>query len=358
MKLIKALFKLVLLAVFAYVAFLLFFPVPFDMGEWHPLPAPAAEGALAPNNLLASTERLPIGHHFPEDIVVDAQGRVYGGADDGKIIRLDAQGKNPEVFADTHGRPLGLIFDKDGTLLVCDSVKGLLRVSVDGSTVTPLASEADGVPFRCTNDLDVATDGTIYFTDSSFKYPIEAFMIDLLEHQPHGRFMSYDPQTKKVTVLAKGLFFANGVAVSPDQSFVLFVETASYKVSRYWRTGPKAGQVETFADNLPGIPDGILGNGKGQYWVTLVSPRNAGLDALMAHPFWRKVYLKLPASARGTPKEVAYVAELDADGKIVRTLQDWSPTAFIKITNAVEHDGQLYLGNIGADAIGRVKLPE
>ncbi|HVW20571.1 MAG TPA: SMP-30/gluconolactonase/LRE family protein [Opitutaceae bacterium] len=352
----KYLARGLLVVIVLYVAYLLFMPIPLQMGTYHPEPMPPAVGPEAPNSLLAHVDRLELGHFAPEDVALDGQGRIYGGTVDGKIIRLDPAGKNPQVFADTHGRPLGLIFDRDGSLLVCDSVKGLLRVGTDGS-VKVLATEAEGVPFRCTNDLDVAADGTVYFTDSSFKYPIEAFMADLLEHEPHGRFMSYDPKTKAVKVLVRDLFFANGVAVSPDQSYVLFVETADYRVNRYWLAGPKKGQREVFADNLPGIPDGILGNGRGEYWVTLVTPRDATLDWLFSHPTLRQAYLKLPAALRSVPKDYAYVAKLDGDGKVVETLQDDSPSAFIKITNAVERDGQLYLGNIGQSSIGRAALP-
>ncbi|HEX3728458.1 MAG TPA: SMP-30/gluconolactonase/LRE family protein [Opitutaceae bacterium] len=353
----KTLARGLLVILVLYVAYLFLAPSPLDLGTYQPEAMPPAVGAEAPNTLLAHVDRLDLGHFAPEDVALDSQGRIYGGTIDGKIIRLDPAGKNPEVFADTHGRPLGLIFDRDGSLLVCDAAKGLLRVATDG-TVKVLATEADGVPFRCTNDLDVAADGTVYFTDSSFKYPIEAFMADLVEHVPHGRFMAYDPKTNTVKVLVRDLYFANGVAVSPDQSFVLFVETADYRVNRYWLAGPKKGQNEVFADNLPGIPDGILGNGRGEYWVTLVTPRDGTFDWLLAHPTLRKVYLKLPGSLRAKQRDYAYVLKLNADGQVTQTLQDSSPSAFIKITNAVERDGQLYLGNIGQSSIGRAALPK
>jgi sugar lactone lactonase YvrE len=344
------------LLVGAVLLYIFFFPLPFDMGAWNPPAPPAPTGVFAPNTGLAGVERLDLGDFAPEDVALDPQGRIYGGAADGKLVRLDPDGRHPEVFADTHGRPLGLIFDHAGNLLVCDAEKGLLRVAPDG-TVTVLATEAEGVPFRCTNDLDVADDGTIYFTDSSFKWPIAAFMIDLIEHQPRGRFMAYDPQTRTVRVLARNLYFANGVAVSPDQTFALFVETGTYRVDRYWISGPKQGTTDVFVDDLPGIPDGILGNGKGQYWITLVSPRDPNFDWLMAHPFLRKAYLRLPGFLRTQPKDFAYVLETDANGKVLRTLQDSAPGAFVKITNAVEHNGQLYLGNIGQNALGRLPLP-
>jgi sugar lactone lactonase YvrE len=355
----KTIRRLLCLLIGIALLYLLFLPLPFGpMAAWNPPAPPAPVGPYAPNTLLSRVDRLDLGEFAPEDIALDAAGNIYGGTIHGKIIRLDPSGKNPQVFADTSGRPLGLVFDKDGTLLVCDSVKGLLRISADGKTITSLATEAEGVPFRCTNDLDVAADGTIYFTDSSYKYPIELFLFNLVEHQPYGRFMSYDPKTKAVKVLASNLYFSNGVAVSPDQSYVLFVETASYKVSRYWLAGPKKGQLEVFIDDLPGIPDGILGNGKGQYWLTLVTPRSTTFDSLLAHPLLRKMFLRLPASLRPKDQDFAYVMEVDGDGKVLATLQDSSPNAFIKITNAVERDGNLYLGNIGASSIGRAALPK
>jgi len=84
--------------------------------------------------------------------------------------------------------------------------------------------------FAAPNDLDVAADGTIYFTDASSKYSLVIFKADLLEHQGNGRLLAYDPKTKATRVVLGNLVFANGVAVSPDQSFLLVVETG--KVSR------------------------------------------------------------------------------------------------------------------------------
>ena len=54
-----------------------------------------------------------------------------------------------------------------------------------------------------------------------------------------GRLLSYNPKTKKTHVLADGLFYANGVALSPDESFVLVVETLSVTIHKYWLKGPK-----------------------------------------------------------------------------------------------------------------------
>src|SRR6185503_20520836 len=109
----------------------------------------------------------------------------------------------------TRGRPLGLIFDREGNLIVADAIKGLLSVNKAGE-VTVLADEADGAKFGCLNDLDVGADGTIYFTEASSKFPMSQFANDILEHQPNGRFLAYDPKTQKTRTIVDGIYFANG----------------------------------------------------------------------------------------------------------------------------------------------------
>lgn len=49
-----------------------------------------------------------------------------------------------------------------------------------------------------------------------------------------------------------GLWFANGVAVSPDQTFVVVAETARYRLQKYYLAGPKKGKSEVFVAGLPG----------------------------------------------------------------------------------------------------------
>jgi sugar lactone lactonase YvrE len=100
-------------------------------------------------------------------------------------------------------------------------------VSKEG-TVELLTDEADGQKFRTTDGVDVAENGIIYFTDASYKYSLRECSLDILEGKPHGRLMSYDPATKRTKVLLHDLYFANGVAVSPDQNYVVFCETPVY----------------------------------------------------------------------------------------------------------------------------------
>jgi sugar lactone lactonase YvrE len=341
------------------VLYLLFWPVPISPQAWTPPTAPPLTGAYQQNQLLSGVERLPLvppGTGFaPEDVALDSANRIYAGLENGRIMRLQADGTNPQEFSNTHGRPLGLAFDPNGNLIVADAIKGLLSIAPDGS-LSVLTTGADGVAFRCTNDVDVAADGTVYFTDASSKFPLSNFTADLLEHRGNGRFLAYDPKAKTTRTLLRDLSFANGVAVSPDQSFVLVVETGAYRVHRVWLAGPRSGQAEIFIDNLPGFPDGLSSNGRDKFWLALVTPRDETLDKLLPHPFLRKVVARLPKFLQPAPKRYSFVLGLDSNGKVTDNLQNGSPDCYAEIANAVERQGSLYFGSIGESTVGRYRL--
>lgn len=336
------------------LAYFSLWPVPIKPAAWTPPAAPALAGDYQPNDRLSPVQRLPLGKAFaPEDIAIDPEGRIYTGVDDGRIIRLQADGSKYEVFANTNGRPLGLVFDQQSNLIVADAIKGLLSISPEG-TISVLTTTAEGIPFQCTNDLDVSANGLIYFTDASSRFPLSNYKADILEHRPNGRFLVYDPEEKTTRVLLSKLHFANGVAVSPDQQFVLVVETGSYRVHRFWLGGPKRGQSEVFIENLPGFPDGISSNARDKFWLALVTPRDKVLDRLLPHPFLRKVVLRLPGFLQPAPKRHGFILGLDHEGNVVENLQDGSKECYAQIANVVEHEGSLYFGSIGEATVGRL----
>jgi len=353
---VKRLVSIVLLLLAAVLLYLLFWPVPISPAAWSPATAPPLSGDYEKNSRLANVQRLSLGAGFaPEDVAIDSESRIYAGLDDGRIMRLQADGTRPEVFANTQGRPLGMKFDSHGNLVLADANKGLLSISRDGSIIV-LSTQADGVAFACTNDLDIAADGTIYFTDASSKFHLSTYKADILEHQPNGRLLIYEPTTKTTRVVLRDLRFANGVAISPDQTFVLVSETERYRLHRVWLNGPKQGQSDIFIDNLPGFPDGLSSNGKDKFWLALVTPRDATFDKLLPHPFLRKIVYRLPAFLQPAPKRYSFALGLDPNGRVVENLQDGSPQCYALIANVVEHQGFLYFGSIGESALGRFAL--
>jgi sugar lactone lactonase YvrE len=260
------------------------------------------------------------------------------------------------LFADTHGRPLGLEVDpRDGTLIVCDAYRGLLRVAETGH-VRVLADSYGGSRLKFTNNAAVTADGTVYFSDSSTRFRIEHYKQDLLEHRPNGRVFRYRPAAGGLDLVADGLYFPNGVALAPDESFLLVAQTGSYDVLRIPLTGPAAGRPGPFASNLPGIPDNMSAAGDGTYWVAFPSPRLPFVDRLMPHPAPRRVAARLPDRLQPAAQRYGLVARLGAEGLITQSLHG-PAGSYREIVGVRQHDGWLYLGSLHETAIGRVPVP-
>ncbi len=352
---LKKLLALPVLLLLAAALYLALTPSPIDPLPWEAPEAPPMTAVLEPNDTLMKAELLARGQiHGPEDTAVDAQGRVYAGLHDGRVVRVLAD-DSVETFADTGGRPLGMDFDAAGNLILADAYKGLLRIDPQGR-IEVLSTEADGLPFAFTDDLDIASDGIIYFSDASSRFQQPDYLLDLLEARPHGRLLSYDPSTGETRVLLDGLYFANGVALSANEDFVLVNETYRYRITRYWLKGERAGQHEVFIDNLPGLPDNLQGDRKGTFWVALPTPRKADADFLHRHPWLKAQLAKLPRAL--WPKAIPYgfAIALDENGKIVRSLHDTSGTHLRMVTSVKPVGDYLYFGSLDNDRIGKLPL--
>jgi sugar lactone lactonase YvrE len=344
------------LALAAFLVYLLLWPTGMEPVAWTPPPAPALEGPYAYNEKLKGIQQLALGAgKGPEAINVDAVGRVYAGYADGRVLQLSGNGATYTEMVNTGGRPLGITFGPNGGLVIADAKKGLLHL---GRQLSELAHEADGVPFGFTDDVDnTRLDKNVYFTDASHKFGYGRHMTDLLEHGPNGRLLEYNVATRQVRVLMTGLRFANGVAVGPNDEYVLVNETGEYRVHRYWLKGEKAGSHEVFIDNLPGFPDNITYNDRGTFWLAIFAPRDAMLDKLLPGSLYlRTVLSKLPAFLQPRPKRHAFVLGLDTDGKVVANLQYAGSDAYAPITSVREHGPFLYFGSLTHPAIGRLPL--
>lgn len=331
-----------------------------DSVAYHPAKAQEMSGVLAPNMRLKDAQLLGLGQLVgAEDVDVDAAGRVYGATADGKIMRIEMHNGEEliEEFADTGGRPLGLHFDAQGNLIVCDAFKGLLSINPEGE-ITTLLTEVEGQPLVFTDDVDIASDGSIYFTDASTKFNQHDYMLDLIEARPHGRLIVYKPDTGEAKVLLDGLYFANGVALSQNEDFVLVNETYRYRIRRYWLTGEQAGSDDIFMDRLPGFPDGISSNERGEFWLALYTVRNELMDAIHPYPSIKNLMASLPRSLWPKPEPYGFVIKLNEAGAIVDSLQDPDGQHLYAVTSVQEHQGNLYLGSLDSDRIGVLALPE
>jgi sugar lactone lactonase YvrE len=311
--------------------------------------------ALVPRRFVA------LGGRGPEDVVADARGRVLTGLEDGRIVRVDGIADpartRVQVIAETGGRPLGLELLPDEALLVCDARRGLLRVALEDGTAGVLADTVAGEPLRFASNVVALLDGTVYFTVSSRSYPLEHWIGDLVEHTGTGRLLRLAPGEKEPEVLLEGLQFANGLAPSADESFLVVAQTGVRRLTRYWLAGPKQGRAETFVDDLPGQPDNLWRAPGGPIWVALAGPRVAALELLHRRgPAVRRGAARLAVRAPFRPPGTTGVVAVDDEGHILHHLQG-RRARFRMVTSACEADGRLILGSLWERGLAVCELP-
>ncbi|KAF4374467.1 hypothetical protein F8388_016018 [Cannabis sativa] len=310
--------------------------------------------------------------------VVGVRTLVVG---DGRILRWEGDGLGWSEFAFTSenrekcvrpfapemehicGRPLGLRFHKKtGDLYIADAYFGLRVVGPNGGLAAPLVTQVEGHPLLFTNDLDIDEDkDIIYFTDSSTTYHRRNFMTAALSGDRTGRLLKYNILNKEVTVLLKDLAFANGVALSKDRSFLLVAETTRTRVLRLWLNGPNAGNVDVFAE-LPGCPDNIRMNHKGEFWVALHSKMGVVSNLIVSKPWAGTTLLKLPLSFKQLHyiliggKAHATAIKLGEDGKVLDVLEDCEGKSLKFISEVEENNGKLWIGSVLVPFIGIYNL--
>ena len=346
------------------LAYLLLWPVPVDPASWN---APADKGYVGDfqkNTILQQIETFEMkGTHGPEAVAL-LNGELYASTREGWIIRHNPINGEIKNWVHTKGSPLGLVFDHNNNLLVADAYLGLLQISPAGKITTLTnqinSSTTDHPHINYADDVDIAADGKIYFSDASTKFGAEAnggtynaSLLDIIEHGGHGRLLVYNPEDQSTKILIEGLNFANGVAMAEDSSFVLIIETGSYRVHKFWLEGNKAGQSEIILSNLPSFADNIVRGENGRFWIGMVAPRNALIDALSNYSLLRKVIHRFPAFMRPQAEHYSHIIAIDAEGQVLLSLQD-PQGRYHTNTGALEVDNWLYISSLHADSLGRI----
>lgn len=352
----------------AAVLYLAAWPVPIRPVAWDAPAEPGYAGPHAVNTRLAKLQMIDLkGEVGPEHIVFGKDGKLYTTVASGNILRMDADGSQQQVFANTGGRVLGFDFDAAGNLIAADAIKGLLSIAPDGK-ITLLTDKAGDTPILYANSVVVARSGKIYLSDASGRFAprdwggtFEASVLDILEQAGTGRVLEYDPATKTTRVLARGLSFANGVALSQDERTLFVSETGRYRI---WKVAvaaqnldlaalPKAGSAEASVlfDNLPGYPDNLMRGLDGRIWVGLVKPRNPKVDQLAQKPWLRSLTLRLPRALWPIPKTYGHVFAFNEAGQVVMDLQDPSG-AYPEVTSVTETKDRLYVQSLHAHGLG------
>jgi len=345
-------------------------PSPIRARGWQPPAAPSPTGVLAPNRLLADAEVIAAGQVAgPEDLALTPDGKTLYASSfgDGRIVRIDAgpgRGDRVTTHATTHGSPVDMALRPDGSLLVCDWSRGLLQISPAGQvrTLLRLGEQVNGRPFVRPDGVAEAADGTIYLSEGSGRPGAWNGVFEVLEAGEYGRVLALDPVSREVRTVLDGLSFANGVAIEPGGRFLVVADQYRYRITRLWITGPTAGRVDQFAENLPGLPHNLHYDAEGLLWAGLYQLRNATLDRISPRPRLKEFLAKLPPVVVAGPERVrdgkpgrGGVIALDPAGQVVHYLAE-PPSRVDTVSAAVRYRDTLYISTLTGDAILRVHL--
>ncbi len=331
--------------------------------------AHAGPDPFALNDRLGEVELIGVGAvEGPEDVVLDRNDHLYTGTRHGTIVRFLAPDyARSEVFARIGGHPLGLSFARNGDLLTCVGGMGVYRVTPQGvvSKVTDETNRSwlsviDDSRLRLPDDLDVAPDGRIFFSEATIRYEMSDWVVDALEGRGNGRLICHDPATGRTRTMLRGLIFPNGITICRDGQSLLFAETWACRISRFWFDGPRKGQREIVVSNLPGYPDNINRGSDGTYWVALLGLRTQVFDLAMRKPgFRRRMARRIAADEWLFPNvNRGCVARISEAGEILDVLWDRAGRNHPSITSTCEHKGYLYLGGVSNNRLGRIGLPD
>ena len=328
---------------------------------------PGSGTPYALNNRLAVADAIGLGElEGPEDVILDEGDHLYCGTRHGEIVRFFAPDyTRSEVFAHVGGFPLGLAFDAQGNLISCVGAMGLYSISPErevtkltAETTRSLTSINDDARLRDPNDLDIAPDGKIYFTDSTKRYDAHDWTLDSIENRATGRLLVYDPKDGSTKTLLDGYRYTNGVCMAHDNRSLFFAESWACRIHRYWLKGPKAGTAECVIRDMPGYPDNINRASDGRYWMAWLGMRTPTFDLSLRHPAMRKrMARRLPQDEWLFPNiNTGGVVKFDEAGQIIQTMGDLGGASHAMVTSMREHKGQLFIGGIFNNRIGRFAI--
>lgn len=329
----------------------------------------ASESPFAVNDKLSGVELIGLEQiEGPEDVIFDRADNLYCGTRHGDVMRLLAPDyRRIELFAHIGGIPLGLAFDKDENLLVCVGGMGLygIRPSQEVFKVTDETNRTrfsiiDDSRLRIADDLDIAPDGRVFFSEATVRYEADNWVSDAMEGRGNGRIVCHNLRDGRTHTVLRNLIFPNGVCLSHDARSILFAETWACRISRYWISGPRTGQLERVIETLPGYPDNINRASDGTYWLALVGMRTPSMDLSMQMPgFRRRMTQRVSVQELLFPNiNTGCVVKFNESGSVVESLWDPGGRNHPMITSMREHRGHLYLGGLLNNRIGKYRIPD
>jgi gluconolactonase len=199
---------------------------------------------------------------FIEGPSFDAAGNLYiVDIPFGRIFKIAPDGTWSLVI-EYEGWPNGLKVSPEGRILVADYRRGIMELDASAGRIKPVLASRNSESFRGCNDLHIAKNGDIYFTDQG----------QTGLHDPTGRVYRLATSGRLDCLIDTGPS-PNGLVLDPKEA-VLFV--AMTRDNAVWRmpfmTDGSVSKVGRFCSLFgPSGPDGMTMDGAGRLFVAHAS---------------------------------------------------------------------------------------
>ncbi|WP_430909094.1 SMP-30/gluconolactonase/LRE family protein [Maribacter sp. 2-571] len=191
------------------------------------------------NRIVAETTTLQLvsdAYEFTEGPAVDGNGDVYfTDQPNDRILKWEAKTNTVSEWLSPSGRSNGLYMDQNGNLLACADEKNELWQIAPDRSVTVLIDNYQGNTLGGPNDLWIAPDGNIYFTDPLYERPWWNHSAPQISER---RVYFYNSTTKTLQIAAEGGYQQpNGIIGSPDGKTLYIADNDAKKTYAFTING-------------------------------------------------------------------------------------------------------------------------
>jgi len=224
----------------------------------------------------AAIERIATGFRWAEGPVYFPDGGYFLWSDipNNRMMRWLEDDGHVSVFRSPSHHANGNTRDRQGRLVTCEhGARRVTRTELDG-TVSVVMDNVDGKRLCAPNDVVVAADGGIWFTDPGYGI-LTDYEGPKSEFELPVRVYRVDPSTGAFSIVADDFVRPNGLAFSPDETKLYIVDSGithggPAHIRVFDVDGPKLRNGKVFAEDFaPGLTDGIRVDADGNVWASM-----------------------------------------------------------------------------------------
>ena len=234
----------------------------------------------------AAIERIATGFRWAEGPVFFRDGGylLWSDIPNNRIMRWLEEDGHVSVFRNPSNFSNGNTRDRQGRLVTCEhDARRVTRTEPDGS-ITVLMDSYNGKKLNAPNDVVVASDGAVWFTDPGY-----GILGNYEGHKDTAELppsvYRLDPQTGKAKMVVDSFDKPNGLALSPDEKKLYVIDSGITHGGRsnmrvFDVNGDSLTNDRVFAEGFaPGFTDGVRVDVDGNVWCSMgwADPKEDGV---------------------------------------------------------------------------------